>query len=271
MSNLTLALKHFDILLAKSIDQDIQSHILLNDIQGGSIRSYFSSAIKNIDDDDLRNLNIKRIFGKFLVMGKHRVFGETNKLEKISSIEDITSLIKIIEDLKCEYEIHNSLKAKPINHKELLVVLQEISHSIKYLDNKDKVEIIGKGETTPFNKKFTLTDEDIDTVLTKKSDLVIATLSLKIKKPDYLGSSKWLCKALNGPMMEVKILNKKWLESFQKAEIVLLPGDSIKAIIETQIDYDFQGNELNINHFLVEVIDIIKGVNAIQLQLPYDK
>ncbi len=271
MSNLTLALKHFDILLAGSINREIQSHILLSDIKGGSIRSFFSSILKNIDDDDLRNINLHRIIGKFLVMGKHKVLNETNRLEKIESINDVTALIKIVENLKQEYEIYNSIRAKPISHRELLKILQEISNSIQYLDNKDSIVIIGEGQTTPFNKNFIITEEDIDTILTKKSDTVRDTISLMVKKPDYLGSSKWLCRSTEGQMMEIKILDKEWLGDFQKAQKILLPGDSIQAIVETRIDYDYQGNELNLDHSLIEVLDIIKGVHPIQLKLPYRK
>ncbi len=64
-------------------------------------------------------------------------------------------------------------------------------------------------------------------------------------------------------------MDNPWLKDFQNTKEVLLPGDSIRAIIETSVQYDHQGNELNITHYLIEVLEIIRGHPEIQMQLPY--
>lgn len=268
MTNLTLAMKRLDSLLADSVSKQIKTHIVLNEIQGGSVVSSFKAIIKNIDDEDLRNMDAKRIFGKFLVIGKHKLLNQTNEIGKLRSIKDVTKIIQLIEELKNELNIFNSLNSRPISHQQVLSILQDISNAISILELEDTVEITGEGRTTPFNRKFILTDEDVESILTEKSETKRTTLPLKIKKPDYLGKSKWVFKSQHG-QMEVKILDMDWLESFQKAKEVLLPGDSIKATIETVIAYDHQGAELSVNHSLIEVLDIIKGHNSIQMKLPY--
>jgi len=268
MTSLTLAMKHLDTLLANSINAHIDSHILLSEIQGGSIISKFKSILRKVDDEDLRNLNIKRILGKFLVDAKHKILSETNQLQKIKTDKDISNIISLVENLKKEFEIYNSLNSRPISHKNLLKILQEISNSLSVLELDDTVTIESKEKKTPFNRNFILTDEDIESILTAKSETKRTTLQLKVKKPDYLGKSKWVCKSRYG-QMEIKIMDNPWLKDFQNTKEVLLPGDSIRAIIETSVQYDHQGNELNITHYLIEVLEIIRGHPEIQMQLPY--
>ena len=267
MSNLTLAMKHLDSLLATSINENIQSHITLSDIRGGSIFSRFQPLLQNIDDEDLRNLDYKRIIGNFLVLGKHKILRKINEDNKLGSINDVSKIVVLIENLKAELDIHNSLNSKLISHSNLLVVLQEISNSLVCLEPDDTVELISSDLKTPFNKNFILTDENIESLLTNKSDVKRTRLMLKVKKPDYLGKSKWVFKSHFGPM-DIKIEDHIWLHKFQTAEEVILPGDSVQALIETTIAYDHQGNELNVNHSLIEVLDIVKGHPETQLELP---
>lgn len=51
-----------------------------------------------------------------------------------------------------------------------------------------------------------------------------------IKKPDYLGRSKWVFK-YNGHSIEAKFEGEKWLQKFQNNEETLNPGDSLRVMM----------------------------------------
>jgi hypothetical protein len=64
-----------DEAVAGSVDVRLQPTIVLEDIKAGSIRVLLSSLLKNIDDEGLRQGEIKKAIGPALVKAKYAVIG----------------------------------------------------------------------------------------------------------------------------------------------------------------------------------------------------
>jgi len=80
---------------------------------------------------------------------------------------------------------------------------------------------------------------------------------LKVKKPDYLGESKWDFRH-GGRSFPAKIIHKVWLESFQNREIDIRPGDSIRTMVEMTDKYDFDGELIGTDYNILQVIEVIQ-------------
>jgi hypothetical protein len=83
-------------------------------------------------------------------------------------------------------------------------------------------------------------------------------LILKIKKPDYLGDSKWEMKHGNNKLL-CKIDDATWLEKFKSKKVFAFPGDSLHCIIQVLNEYDSKLNLKKSEYTIVEVLNVIQG------------
>ena len=131
-----------------------------------------------------------------------------------------------------------------------------IHSSIKDLNEKDKTSLITEGEETIINADLKVSNEAIEKVLTRETLTSTLDLILKIKKPDYLTNSQWQFRH-EGHNFDAKISDIDWLNKFHSREIILRPGDSIKAKVKNDISYGFD-NEVVAKHYeILKVEDII--------------
>ena len=86
---------------------------------------------------------------------------------------------------------------------------------------------------------------------------IIKEMILKVKKPDYLGESKWDFRH-GRRSFPAKIIHKEWLENFQDREIDIRPGDSIRAMVEMTDKYDFNEELIGTDYNILQVIEVIQ-------------
>ncbi len=113
---------------------------------------------------------------------------------------------------------------------------------------KGKREILDKE-----NSSFINSIEDLLTAETLSS---VSEMFLKIKKPDYLGDSKWEFRHGKSPI-NAGILDNNWLLRFRNREFALMPGDSLKARVRTEVKYDYDREVSAVNYFITEVLEVV--------------
>lgn len=111
-----------------------------------------------------------------------------------------------------------------------------------------KREILDK-ENSCFNNAI----EDLLTAETLSS---VSEMFLKIKKPDYLGDSKWEFRHGKSPI-NASIIDNSWLLRFRNREFALMPGDSLKAKVKTEVKYDYDREVSSVNYFITEVLEVV--------------
>ena len=89
---------------------------------------------------------------------------------------------------------------------------------------------------------------------------------LKVKKPDYLGESQWEFRHETHPI-PAKILDEKWLKDFQSRKHDVRPGDSLRAIVETEVNYDYNQEVVGTHYYVIEVKEVIRQGSQNQLNL----
>ena len=73
MVGLINSVQVLDVSLAQSIDARIRTELLLQEIEVGSLKSWLSNRILDIDDEALKKLDLKKIIGDYLVKAKYRI------------------------------------------------------------------------------------------------------------------------------------------------------------------------------------------------------
>ncbi|MDZ4164419.1 MAG: hypothetical protein U1C55_04770, partial [Smithellaceae bacterium] len=151
--------------------------------------------------------------------------------------------------------------------RRLLHSVERISSSLSHLQKADDASyVISETEKVAFNLEFKLIPESIDDLVTKDKIVSKAEMILKVKKPDYLGDSKWDFRH-GGRSFPAKIVHRDWLESFQNREVDIRPGDSIRAKVEIINKYDFDGELISTDYVILEVVEIIQISNPKQIEM----
>ncbi len=235
----------------------IESNYLLKNIEVGSIKTIISTVLKSIDDDALKNLEWKKIIGSFLVKAKHKILEKIDNKEEFTDINQVKELSNDILILAENTGILTFPTYTSIPQKLLLNSILRLNSSIKYLNPEEQVYLISDEGEVKINKSFIISEEIIEDLLTKETQTFTIELILRIKKPDYIGTSMWDVQC-NNKIIPVKIIDYEWLNKFQNRKIDVLPGDSIRAIVETTYFYGYDYSLVNEHYVVTNIIEVIK-------------
>lgn len=264
MSDLIEAFQGVDQTLVRSIDVQIETALMLEDIETGSLKTWLVNALKAVNDDALKNIDWKPLVGQYLVKAKYIIL---NKIEGKTSITNRNDIIEIQREL-LEFAEHTNVRQipayNPVTQKEIITCIEKITTALEPLSNQDKATYVTPDARVPFNLDMHISPEEIEDLITREQIETACVMIMKVKKPDYLGESKWEF-IFDNHIIHVKIVDVAWLEDFQKRKLDVRPGDSIKAkvLVRTKYDYDF--DVIGIYYDALEIIEILKPDNSSQL------
>lgn len=246
-----------DTTLLRSIDINVKPILLLEDIQEGSIIIWLKTFLESIDDDAIKDLELKKIIGSYLVKAKYVIIDFIEKRTTITSSSEIIELQAELVETARETQTSPLGIYSPPSVIELLENIQEIQSAVSELQPEDKVYYLSPSSSVPINLSFNVSPESIDDLITKETIISQSEMIWKVKKPDLLGSSKWQF-IYNKRSIDVKVIDEEWLKRFRKKEFYLGPGDAIKAIVQTETKYDVNYEVISIQYTIEKVIDIIQ-------------
>ncbi|MDR3578660.1 MAG: hypothetical protein P4L44_01715 [Oryzomonas sp.] len=269
MSDLIHTFRHIDQDLSSSIATTIQSKLILQDIEAGSIRARLRSILESIDDEGLKELNWKKVVGSYLVKGKYTILKFLEERDKIDNRQQIEDLRESLVNLAEEADIKKFPFYNPIPEARLIKDLQYLGNALAPLLDSDTVKFSGDSEIILINKGFMVSPDAMEDILTERVLTGQYEVFLKVKKPDYLGQSMWEFKH-EGKLVPAKILDVMWVQKFQNKEIQLGPGDSIRALVEVKVNYDKYGDVISSHYTVLEVKEIIPLPKSVQQSLRLD-
>jgi hypothetical protein len=255
MSELIESFNILDKALISSINFQIEPIILLEDIEKGSIISRFKYLLENIPNEALSDLSLRKLLGHFLIKAKYYIIDFLNNRETIIA-PDIEILEGEIIKLSNEAQILNLTTPGSIDRVKLLSGIAKISNAMTQVEEKEIVIYKTDEKDATINLSFSLLAEQIEDLLTAETINSNAEMILKIKKPDYLGDSKWEFRHRK-EAINAKISDVDWLTKFRNREITLKPGDSIRGMVSIEVKYDYDREVTAINHNILKVIEVI--------------
>jgi len=256
MTGLIEAFKSIDSHLIGSIHPGIKPEIILEEIEIGSVRTWFKYVLEQVNDDALNNLDWKPLVGQYLVKGKYILLNFIEKREKIETYSEIDELEKKLLAEATATDVRRIPYYRPVSKRQLLEDMVIINEAISPLSDLDEASYISSNNKAMFNQDFAMTHDSIEALLTKERITNREVLILKVKKPDYLGESKW--EFHSGRIIPAKIEDFGWLMKFRarNPEAHVLPGDSLKVRVDHSINYGFEGEIISEDYVIVEVIGV---------------
>ena len=257
MGELIESFQALDRDLLSQFTVELESELLLEDIDKGSLKSKLRNLIKDIPDDALLNAEWKKILGHFLLKSKYTLLAWTEEHDKIEHRSDLESLEGELLKAAENTDIQKFPAYRPMSADRLLTNIRDISLATRKLADEDSASFQSSIGNAMISGNLAISDEAIREILTSEVRESVSEQTLQVKKPDYLGQSMWAFKYA-GHAIEAKILDDDWLGRFQAQEVSVQPGDSLRASLKEEFYYGHHGEIISVHYEVLEVYKVIR-------------
>ena len=266
MTEIIETFQEIDITLIRSIDTKIEPIALIEDVETGSLKAWLKYALRETDDEALKQLDWKPAVGKYLVKAKYFILNFIDKKTEIVSREEVEQLEKQLLQAAEETDVTNMPSYTVVQRQKLLPQIGRLTNALKILNENDKAIYIYAENEIRMNACFNYIPENIETLLTQEEIISTSEMILKVKKPDYLGESMWEFRH-GTRQITAKILHQEWLKEFQDRKIDIRPGDSLRSIVNTVVKYGYDNEVVGTHYEINEIKEVIPLINYSQLNL----
>jgi hypothetical protein len=262
------ACENIDSELVKSIDNSIETVLVLEDIQQGSIKTWLRYALKLTNDDALKSLDWKKQVGTYLVKAKYAIlrFTDDENMEN-----NLPALREEVRQIAAETDVRHLPDYSPPSPKALISAVKDFQSVKDKLVDGDRARLISDITDLPayeFNLSVRIPIEDIEQMAVSRTTTVeSAEMILPVKKPDYLGESRWQLR--HGQRnIDAKLEDLDWLKEFQGRKVDVRPGDALRCSVKIEYLYGFDNELLGEKYTITRVMEVLANrYNSPQLPL----
>jgi|688.fasta_scaffold495408_1 hypothetical protein len=268
MSNLIKAFEVFDDSLVKHLDNKIETTILLEDIEIGSLRAWLANKLRGIPEEALKELDWKKAVGHYLNQGRYILLNVLEKKAQITSGDVEIIDLQLKEAAKTTRVNELPTYVQPTK-KSIIENIKNISEATKPLVEGDTVFYEDNENKTSFNLELKIDVESLEDLITEEELQSDSTMILKVRKPDFLGNTKWSFK--HGEQnIEASILHQDWLNKYQQGqEIIINPQDALVCRVRTTVKHDENNDVISKTYEILEVKEIRRAPNSTQTKISF--
>lgn len=263
MAGLIESTQLLDSHLALSIGANVRTSLVLQDVEAASLKSRLRTIIEEIPDEAIRGGEVKKVIGHFLYKAKHKIIDWCSERDSIKDRQEIKQLESDIHQLAVESDIKLLPAYASIETGTLLSDINSIKEALDCLESRDNASFKTPLGTSTYNPALTISDEVVRELITRETIGSEGERILKVKKPDYLGTSKWGFK-YGAHVIDAKVSDVSWLTKFQTNQEIVQPGDSLRVILREEISYGYDNEIVHRDYDVKEVIEVIRGLHVIQ-------
>lgn len=252
--------------LVQSIDSSIETILVLEDIQSGSIKTWLRNSLAATEDDALKQLDWKPLVGKYLVRAKYAVI---RWIDDESTPRSLPELRREIQQIAAETDVRHLPDYSAPSPTALVAAIRNFQAVKERLVPGDRATLLTSDGNIDFNLSVSLPIEDIEALAVARTiEVPPAEMILPVKKPDYLGESKWELRH-GRRNISATIEDMDWLRQFQNRQVDVRPGDALRCTVRMEYLYGFDNELLTERYTVLAVIEVM--INRFQiLELPFD-
>ena len=258
MADLIDTFQVLDVTLAEVVGSRVSNTLILEDIEKGSLKTIIRNIIHDVPDEDLRDAKFKRILGFYLVKAKYAVLQWCKDTPKLISPDQVLALEGELVRIAAETNINLIPAYLAPNRVKLLTNISSIQKSTRYLNDDDTVRYNCESGSCKVTDAIEISDSIVEDILTREVLDDRSEAILKVKKADYLGTSKWVFK-FQGHAIDVSITHIQWLGRFQNKMVNVQPGDSIRGTLVRHTAYGHGNEVLSVRYELEYVKEVIEA------------
>lgn len=264
-------LNDFDKIVVRNIGQNFVSEYGLEDVEFSSLKTKLAQILKSIPDELLKDLQLKKIIGYFLIKAKYRLIKMLADNKEISNKEQIQKVAdEVNKDIK---EIGESYQII-VTHVNNYIILNAIDDLVKETNNlrdKELLEYKSKAGNTFVQKGVYLNKSKILSELGQRVITNEATELLKIKKVDMLSEGpSWNFLQGKKPL-SAKMLDKPWLDAFHNRQVIIKPEDALMVSLKTTHTYNPNFDDKKTDFEVIKVLSVVSPESDSVQQMRIDE
>ena len=186
-STLIDAFEVLDKALVESIDVRISPLMVLEDVEGGSIKIFLKNILSRIDDEALKTGDWKMLVGHYLVRAKYITLEWCDK-DRPASLSDLRDGLR---HLAAETDVKHLPDYAPIHEGRLLTAIERIQKAKGELDSGDRLTIESNGDIYEVNLAAQWDTSQIEAVPSDHTTTSQGEIILTIRKPDFIRDTMW--------------------------------------------------------------------------------
>lgn len=263
MTGLIESAQALDSHLALSIGASVRTSLVLEDVEAASLKAKLRTVVEAVPDEALKAGEVKKVIGHFLVAAKHKILDWCGQRTEIINLEEVKQLQSDVHKLAEQSDVKLLPAYAPVEIPTLLADITAVHQALSHLTPNDEATLSSAEGQSKYNAAFEVSQAMVQELVTREKIASKGERIVKVKKPDYLGTSKWEFKYA-GRTIEAKILHTDWLQRFQTNQVSLNPGDSLRVILNEEVSYGYDSEIVQTDYEVLEVLDVLPGLRAIQ-------
>lgn len=266
MTGLIESAQSLDTHLALSIGATVRTSLVLQDVEATSLKAKLRTVVSSLPDEALKAGEVKKVIGHFLVAAKHKILDWCGERDEIGNRDEVKQLQTDLHELAEASDVKLLPAYAPMELPTLLADIGAIREALSYLAANDEASFTSVEGQSKYNPKLHVSEAIVQELVTREKISSKGEKIIKIKKPDFLGNSKWEFKYA-GRAIEAKMLDQAWLQRYQGNQQPLNPGDSLRVILSEEVSYGYDSEIVHIEYEVLEVLDVLPGLKAMQAPL----
>ena len=249
------AFEALDRMLVQSVDSNIESVMVLEDVEAGSLKIWLRNALRAADDQALKDMDWKPAVGKYLVRAKYIFLSWIEKDDAPKSLQDLR---RDVHKLASETDVRHLPDYAPPDPAGLIDAAIKIQSAKDMLDPDDKVSFEHKDGSLEIDISVRLDPDQLADLATRETiTMPPAPMILAVKKPDYLGISKWELRH-GRRTISARIEDRSFLSDFQGRKIDVRPGDALRCKVSVVMKYGFDNELISESYVVTEVVEVLE-------------
>lgn len=238
--DLIQGLEDFDGAIINSINSKIKTSFILEDVEKSSLRVVLHNVLKNIDDDALKSLDIKKQIGTYLLKGKYIALQWLDSAPDQSAPPRLEDLTENLRRLAEESDARHLPDYPPPNPTRIAQSLENIQRvKARFKPGEELTITLGPDDyrvnTGRVWSPLEAVSDSPEQELSNEVDLV-----LTIHTVPFIGKSKWRFKH-GKRSFTAAIIDETWLSEFHAGKHALKPNDALRVRAKFEYTYDERG------------------------------
>ena len=251
------ACERLDRELVVSIDTNIETVMVLEDIEAASLKTWLRSALQVADDQAIKDLDWKPAVGKYLVRAKYLIL---RWIDESKAPKDLLSLGREIQNLAAETDVRHIPDYTPLQPGALISAIKDFEEVKDHLAEGDRASMfLSDEESVDFNLSVRLDIEDIEALAVREVQThFVQSMVVIVKKPDYLGASMWELRHGKQALL-ARIEDEEWLRKFQSRHIDIRPGDALRCEVRIEMHYGHDNELVSQKYYISKVHEVLEN------------
>lgn len=259
IDGLITAFERLDKTLAGSIDSSIETVLVLEDIEAGSLKVWLRNKLMQTDDQALHHIDWKPLVGKYLVAAKYAFIQWVNDEEKRGHPGSLAELRQSFLTLAQQTDIKRIPSYGVPSAADVLASTDDLSKALSKLSPNDKAQFISDEGSADFDLRLDWGGLELVSLSVRETiTLPLSQMILAVRRPDYLGDAQWEFR-LGKKTVRAKITDGPWLRKFQTREIDVRPGDALRCNVRHEMQYGYDNELISESFSIEEIVEVLEN------------